>query len=119
MVIASIQDVFSQKQVQVMMTVLMDEIIDQIKAIAVEEIDERQSGPVTVAETHDSPGPQGNHTGRQASQEGRTFRPGPRNSHQAFLDLSGQSRSRRDHADGLEVLAIKERGPETNRPGSG
>jgi hypothetical protein len=55
-VVTVIHDVLAQQQVQVVMTVFMYEVIDEIKVVAIKTVDERKPGPMTITETHNACG---------------------------------------------------------------
>src|SRR6185295_2119725 len=73
--IAPIQDMFAEQQVEMVMAVLMNQIVDQVKAIAIEQIDEGEARPIAITETDDPSRLQRNHTRGQQHQQVRTAGP--------------------------------------------
>src|SRR5439155_24141889 len=68
--------ILPQQQIQMMMAVLVDQVVNQIEAVTVETVDERQAGAVAVAEAHHPLCLERDDSGRQEAQQLRTIRPG-------------------------------------------
>ena len=93
-----------------MMAVLVDQVVNQIEAVTVETVDERQAGAVAVAEAHHPLCLERDDSGRQEAQQLRAIRPGLLDhSQRAMNPIRHAGRCRRD-ARGCPVPTIDKSG---------
>src|SRR5579885_3023786 len=105
------QKTFAKQKIQMMMAVLVNQVVNQIKLATVEHVEERQPGPMPVTKTHNSAGLQRNDPRRQCSEQSCPRRPCLFDHRQGTLDPFHDVRRRGVHRCRNPVSSIDQGWP--------